>query len=296
LANVESTSPRASLFCATLIQVTVNSHRPTIGVFDSGVGGLTVLGAVARLVPNANYLFFGDTARLPYGTKSQEFVARYASLAAQFLAARGIDLLVIGCNTASALALYDVKSAVSVPVIGVIEPGADAAAAISKSREALVFATEATCASHAYQRALARRGFATHEKACPLLVPLVEEGWTDSPVTEQVARIYTIEALRTASANVDVLVLGCTHYPLLRPLLRRVVPQRIEIVDSAEATARALLHYLDGHDLTAGEPGYKFFVTDSVEKFQKQAPVFLGFAAEDIERADLDAGSSKAGR
>lgn len=281
-------SPRPSRFCATLIQVTANSHRPTIGVFDSGVGGLTVLGAIARLVPNADYLFFGDTARLPYGTKSQEFVARYSSAAARFLAARGIDLLVIGCNTASALALYDVKSAVEIPVIGVIEPGADAAAAVSKSREALVFATEATCASHAYQRALARRGFATHEKACPLLVPLVEEGWVDSPVAEQVARIYTIEALRTASTNVDVLVLGCTHYPLLRPLLRRVVPQRIQIVDSAEATARALLHYLDGHDLATGEPGYKFFVTDSVEKFRKQAPLFLGFAAESVERADLD--------
>jgi glutamate racemase len=271
-----------------LIQVTANSHRPAIGVFDSGVGGLTVLAAIARLVPNADYLFFGDTARLPYGTKSQEFVARYASAAARFLAARGIDLLVIGCNTASALALYDVKSAVDIPVLGVIEPGADAAAAISKSREALVFATEATCASHAYQRALARRGFATHEKACPLLVPLVEEEWVDSPVTEQVARIYTIEALRTASANVDVLVLGCTHYPLLRPLLRRVVPQRIQIVDSAEATARALLCHLEGHDLAAGEPAYKFFVTDSVEKFRRQAPVFLGFAAEAVERADLD--------
>lgn len=283
-------SRRASLFCATLIQVAANSHRPIIGVFDSGVGGLTVLRAIARLVPNADYLFFGDTARLPYGTKSQEFVARYASLAARFLAARGVDLLVIGCNTASALALYDVKSAVPVPVIGVIEPGADAAAAISKSREALVFATEATCSSHAYQRALARRGFATLEKACPLLVPLVEEGWMDSPVTEQVARIYTIEALRNASANVDVLVLGCTHYPLLHQLLRRVVPQRIGIVDSAEATARALLLHLDGHNLTDGEPGYKFFVTDSVEKFRKQAPVFLGFAVENVERADLDAG------
>ncbi len=283
-------SRRASLFCATLIQVAANSHRPIIGVFDSGVGGLTVLRAITRLVPNADYVFFGDTARLPYGTKSQEFVARYASLAARFLAARGIDLLVIGCNTASALALYDVKSAVQVPVIGVIEPGADAAAAISKSREALVFATEATCASHAYQRALARRGFATLEKACPLLVPLVEEGWIENPVTEQVARIYTIEALRNASTNVDVLVLGCTHYPLLRQLLRRVVPQRIGIVDSAEATAHALLRHLDGHNLTAGEPGYKFFVTDSVEKFRKQAPVFLGFAVEDVERADLDAG------
>jgi glutamate racemase len=254
-----------------------------------------VLRAVARLVPNADYLFFGDTARLPYGTKSQEFVARYSTAAARFLAARGIDFLVIGCNTASALALYDIKSAVSIPVIGVIEPGADAAAAISTSREALVFATEATCSSHAYQRALARRGFATLEKACPLLVPLVEEGWLDTPVTEQVARIYAIEALRNASANVDVLVLGCTHYPLLHPLLRRVVPQRIAIVDSAAATARALLPLLNGASLAPGKPSYKFFVTDSVEKFRKLAPLFLGFepgsVAGEVERADLDAGS-----
>jgi glutamate racemase len=281
--------------------VTVHSHRPTIGVFDSGFGGLTVLRAIAQLVPEADYLFFGDTARLPYGSKSQEFVARYSAAAARFLAARGIDLLVVGCNTASALALYDVKSAVPIPVIGVIEPGADAAAALSTSREALVFATEATCASHAYQRALARRGFATHEKACPLLVPLVEEGWLDSPITEEVARIYTIEALRHASANVDVLVLGCTHYPLLLPLLRRVVPQRIAIVDSAAASARALLPLLSSilgaglsstpspDALALGQPRYQFFVTDSVEKFRRHAPLFLGFEAQEVERADLDA-------
>jgi glutamate racemase len=270
--------------------VNSNSHRPVIGVFDSGFGGLTVLRAIAQLLPAADYVFFGDTARLPYGTKSQEFVARYSTAAARFLAARGIDLLVIGCNTASALALYDVKSAVTVPVIGVIEPGADAAAAITASREALVFATEATCASHAYQRALARRGFATHEKACPLLVPLVEEGWLDTPVTEQVARTYTIEALRHASNNVDVLLLGCTHYPLLRPLLRRVVPQRIAIVDSAEATAHALVRMLDADGRTGGGEAarYKFYVTDSVEKFRRLAPLFLGFAADDVERADLD--------
>jgi len=273
--------------------VTSPSHRPAIGVFDSGVGGLTVVAALRRRLPAESILYLGDTARLPYGTKSQEFVARYSAAAARFLVARGIELLVIGCNTASALALYDVKSAVDIPVIGVIEPGADAAAAISASREALVFATEATCSSHAYQRALARRGFATHEKPCPLLVPLVEEGWLDTPVTEQVARVYTIEALRAASANVDVLVLGCTHYPLLHPLLRRVVPQRIHIVDSAEATARALLPMLNGCAVHGGEPAYKFFVTDSVEKFRRQAPLFLGteaqqFPADAVERVDLD--------
>ncbi len=282
--------------------------RPTIAVFDSGVGGLTVLRAVAARVPDADYLYFGDTARLPYGAKSRETIARYVTQAARFLEKLGAGLLVIGCNTASALALYDVKSAVSIPVIGVIEPGADRAAEISASREAVVFATEATVASHAYQRALARRGFATHEKACPLLVPLVEEGWTDHPVTEQVARIYTIEALRVASVNTDVLVLGCTHYPLIQPLLRRVVPQRIQIVDSADCTAHAVQRELGltpqgSQDAPSRPPASgsnlpssisnlqftaRFYVTDSVEKFRRMAPLFLGCEVKNVEHVDLE--------
>lgn len=278
--------------------------RPRIAVFDSGVGGLTVLRASAALVPSADYLYFGDTARLPYGTKSRETVAKYTTEAARFLEQQGIDLLVIGCNTASALALYDVRSAVSVPVIGVIDPGADAAAEISQSREAVVFATEATISSHAYQRALARRGFVTHEKACPLLVPLIEEGWINHQVTEQVARVYTIEALRLASMNTDVLVLGCTHYPLIRSLLRRIVPQKIQIVDSAECTALAVAHELQlpaaARIMSAAAPGpaaaappslsipsCKFFVTDSSEKFHRMAPLFLGFPVNDVQWVNL---------
>ena len=269
------------------------ASRPRIAVFDSGVGGLTVLRAIASIIHDADFLYFGDTARLPYGSKSQTTVARYASEAARFLEAQGATMLVIGCNTASALALYDIKSAVSIPVIGVIEPGADRAAQVSKNREALVFATEATVASHAYQRALARRGFATHEKACPLLVPLVEEGWVEHPVTEQVARIYTIEALRAASVNTDVLVLGCTHYPRLRDLLRRVVPQRIQIVDSAESTAQAVARELGVMTFKPGEHDgcrttYKFFVTDSPDKFRRMAPLFLGFPVEDVNRVEIE--------
>lgn len=264
--------------------------RPTIAVFDSGVGGLTVLHAIVERVPNADYLYFGDTARLPYGSKSRETIARYAIGAAEFLEQKGATLLVIGCNTASAMALYDVKSAVSIPVIGVIEPGADRAAEISQSREAVVIGTEATVAAHAYQRALARRGFATHEKACPLLVPLVEEGWTDHSVTEQVARIYLAEALKAASANTDILVLGCTHYPLLKTMLRRVLPKNIEIVDSAETTAEAVVEELASlaHSISGtAEPTFRFYVTDSVEKFRKMAPIFLGHAVENVEHVDL---------
>jgi glutamate racemase len=269
-----------------------NPRRPRIAVFDSGVGGLTVLRAIAALLPGADYLYFGDTARLPYGTKSQETVARCVTEAGKFLESQGIDMLVIGCNTASALALYDVREAVSIPVIGVIEPGAESAAAASHSREAIVCATEATVSSHAYQRALARRGFATFEKACTLLVPLVEEGWIDHPVTEQVARIYIIEALRLAPANTDVLVLGCTHYPLIKPIIRRVVPQRITIVDSAEATAATVAAELAEEFRAAAtapeaKPSYRFYVTDSTEKFTRMAPLFLGFAVERVEWVDL---------
>ncbi len=262
--------------------------RPKIAVFDSGVGGLTVLRAIAERVPDADYLYFGDTARLPYGSKSRETIARYAIGAAEFLEKKGATLLVIGCNTASAMALYDVKGAVNIPVIGVIEPGADRAAEISQSREAVVIGTEATIAAHAYQRALARRGFATHEKACPLFVPLVEEGWTEHHVTEEVARVYLAEALRAASADTDVLVLGCMHYPLLKPVLRRVVPKNIEIVDSAETTAEAVLEELGPRRPSNSEPPtFRFYVTDSVDKFRRMAPIFLGRAVENVEHVDL---------
>jgi glutamate racemase len=304
---------------------TLRTARPKIAVFDSGVGGLTVLRAIAERIPNADYLYFGDTARLPYGSKSRETIARYAIGAAQFLEQKGSTLLVIGCNTASAMALYDVKGAVRIPVIGVIEPGADRAAEISQSREAVVIGTEATVAAHAYQRAPARRGVATHEKACPLLVPLVEEGWTDHSVTEQVARIYLAEALKAASANTDILVLGCTHYPLLKTMLRRVVPKNIEIVDSAETTAEAVVEELEDsarqqtaaaavagnrasfesaerraaatrssqEDKAKGTPDrlaeatFQFYVTDSVEKFRRMAPIFLGHEVENVEHVDL---------
>jgi glutamate racemase len=272
------------------------SLRPKIAVFDSGVGGLTVLRAIVERIRNADYIYFGDTARLPYGSKSRETIARYAIGAAQFLEKQGATLLVIGCNTASAMALYDVKAAVKIPVIGVIEPGADRAAEVSASREAIVIGTEATVAAHAYQRALARRGFATHEKACPLFVPLVEEGWTDHPVTEQVAKIYLAEALKASSAHTDVLVLGCTHYPLIKDVLRRVLPARVAIVDSAESTAVAVVEELretterspsTDPKAALGEPSFRFYVTDSVEKFRRMAPLFLGRPVEDVEHVDL---------
>ncbi|PYX02512.1 MAG: glutamate racemase, partial [Acidobacteria bacterium] len=213
------------------------TRRPIVGVFDSGVGGLTVLKALLELIPAADYLYFGDTARLPYGSKSVETVARYATQASQFLEHCGSQLLVIACNTATALALDKITQVCRVPVVGVIEPGAERASTASQKRKVVVIGTEATISSQAYRKALEARGVQAKEKACPLLVPLVEEGWTEHLVTEQVARIYLDEAFQDSFKSADVLVLGCTHYPLLKPLLRRVAPAHVTIVDSAESTA-----------------------------------------------------------
>jgi glutamate racemase len=275
------------------------SQAVRIGVFDSGFGGLTVLRALLQTVPGAEYLYFGDTARLPYGSKSAETVARYASEAARFLEQQGAELLVIACNTATALALPLIRDAVSVDVIGVVEPGAQQASAISRTRRAVVIGTEATICSHAYRNALASLNIEAREKACPLLVPLVEEGWVDNPVTEQVARIYLDESFADGFASADVLLLGCTHYPLLKPLLSRVAPGNVTLVDSAESTAVAVLKLLASTGFGARgiqplEPRenqlkstMKFFVTDSKEKFQRLGKLFLGRPITNIAHVEL---------
>ncbi len=272
----------------------MTTRRPTIGVFDSGVGGLTVLKALLELIPGADYAYFGDTARLPYGSKSVETVARYAVEAAHYLESHGAQMLVIACNTATALALDRITATTRVPVVGVVEPGAEAAASATKNHKAVVIGTEATVSSHAYLKALQSRGLSAREKACPLLVPLVEEGWIEHPVTEQVARIYLGEAFADGFDEADVLVLGCTHYPLLKPLLHRVAPDHVEIVDSAESTARTVASHLrqlvplpeDSEERRAAQR-MKFFATDSVQKFQRLGERFLGRAIEDVQHVDL---------
>jgi glutamate racemase len=270
-------------------------RRPTIGVFDSGFGGLTVLKALLELIPGADYIYFGDTARLPYGSKTVETVARYAVEAAHYLEAHAAQVLVIACNTATALALDRIESAVHVPVVGVVEPGAEAAASASQNRKVVVIGTEATVSSHAYRRALEVRSVRAREKACPLLVPLVEEGWLEHPVTEQVARIYLDEAFADGFQEADVLVLGCTHYPLLKPLLHRVAPPHVAIVDSAESTASVVASRMQellppspaGSEERRGAPRLKFFATDSVDKFRRLGERFLSHPIEDIQHVDL---------
>jgi len=268
-------------------------------VFDSGVGGLTVLRALVERIPGADYLYFGDTARLPYGSKSAATVAHYAVGAVHYLQDHGAEMLVIACNTATALALDPIRAASRVPVLGVVEPGAQAAAFVTTNRKVAVIATEATISSHAYRRALEAKGIAVREKACPLFVPLVEEGWLEHPVTEQVARIYLSETFDEDFHDADVLVLGCTHYPLIKPLLRRVAPRHVNIVDSAESTANAVAEQLRLEPLEPptdpekkkterrSDPRLKFFATDSVEKFKRMGTRFLGHPVEDVEHVDL---------
>jgi glutamate racemase len=272
----------------------MNTRRPTIGVFDSGVGGLTVLKALLELIPDADYLYFGDTARLPYGSKSAETVARYALGASNFLQHYGTEMLVIACNTATALALPQITQAAKVPVVGVVEPGAEQASISSKNRKVVVIGTEATVSSHAYERALKARGVEAKEKACPLFVPLVEEGWIEHPVTEQVARIYLDEAFADGYGSADVLVLGCTHYPLLKPLLHRVAPKDVTIVDSAHSTAQSVASQLQAAPIPTpadperrAHPRLRFFGTDSVEKFKRLGARFLGFPIDDVQHVDL---------
>jgi glutamate racemase len=271
------------------------SNTPTIGVFDSGFGGLTVLKALLEAVPNADYLYFGDTARLPYGSKSADTVARYACEAARFLEHQGAGLLVIACNTATALALEQIRKTASVEVVGVIEPGAQQAAAVTRTKKAVVIGTEATISSHAYRNALAKFHIDSHEKACPLLVPLVEEGWIDHGVTKEIAGIYLGEAFADGFSAADVLLLGCTHYPLLKPVLQKVVPTGVTLVDSAESTAHAVAKLLNQQAERAASRGalssysakIKFFVTDSAQKFQRLGKLFLGRPMTNVVHVEL---------
>jgi glutamate racemase len=274
----------------------------TIGVFDSGFGGLTVLRALLPLIPAAHYIYLGDTARLPYGSKSRQTIARYAVSSAKFLHDQGADLLVVACNTATALALPDIQEALPIPVIGVIQPGAEAALhtsappdgkAAAAPANVLVLATPATVQSRAYTQALTSLGLQASEKACPLLVPLVEEGWINHPVTDEVLRIYLLEALADAP-NASALLLGCTHYPLLKPAFEsalRNLHHPMRIIDSAHATAQAtaalVTERFPGLTPSPAGPTCTFYATDSIEKFQRLGSNFLGQPVDKVNLLDL---------
>ena len=262
----------------------------TIGVFDSGFGGLTVLRELLPLIPGAHYIYLGDTARLPYGSKSPTTIARYAVESARFLANRGADHLVIACNTASALAMREIVESVHIPVTGVIAPVIQMTQRRHQNANTLILATTATVQSHAYRVSCEERGLRPTEKACPLLVPLIEEGWIDHPVTRDVLRIYLREALDLCSPQ--VVILGCTHYPLIAPLVSetlRELGSNAEVVDSAQATASVVSQALNLTRSSAGLSNATFecYATDSVEKFARLGGQFLGQPMFHVELLDL---------
>ena len=272
----------------------MSDARP-IGLFDSGVGGLTVLDAVARRLPDENLLYLGDTARLPYGTKSPETVRRYARRAVGLLLSRGVKAVVVACNTATALALDAIAEIVDVPLVGVVEPGARAALRVlsalpeaDRGAPVAVLATEATVASDAYGRAI--RALDPRHRvlnvACPLFVPLAEEGWTENEVARAAAARYLAPV---ADAGARVVVLGCTHYPLLKRTIAAALPPRTILIDSAEATAEALVSLLPPELRRNGGPGGEthLLVTDSSERLRQVAARFLGREAAALELVDL---------
>ncbi len=279
---------------------TAAQRNLSIGVFDSGVGGLTVLRALLERLPHEDFVYLGDTARLPYGTKSPGSIRQYALQAARQLHARGVKCLVVACNTASATALDALTQEFApVPVIGVLEPGAAAACRATKRGRIAVLATESTVRGGAYQAAIARRwpGAVVTARACPLFVALAEEGWTEGPVVEGIAHRYLDDVFVVAdeATRPDTLLLGCTHFPVLAPVLARVLGPAVGIVDSAATTAASLEQALVERGLarpTGGPAGkVQLLATDGAERFARVGAVFLGrpLQAADVEIVDLTA-------
>ena len=264
-----------------------------VGVFDSGVGGLTVAREVVAALPAEDLAYLGDTARVPYGTRSPETVRRYAARNVRVLERLGLKALVVACNTASAVALDDLRASFHGPVLGVVEPGAERAAAATHTGHIGVLATATTVSSGAYSNALRtlEPSLRVRALACPLFVPLAEEGWVDGEVPEAVAHRYLAPL---AGTDVDTIVLGCTHYPLLRPVIERVAQQvagrPLAVIDSAGAVAKALATRLragDGLRQDDGKGRRRFLVTDSLDGFARLAPSFFGAEAADVRLVDV---------
>jgi glutamate racemase len=259
--------------------------RP-IGVFDSGIGGLTVLKEIIRQLPHESTIYLGDTARVPYGIRSSETVIRYSFENTKFLSSKDIKLLVIACNTASSVSLDLIKNSVSIPVIGVIEPGAKAAVKSTKNKKIGVIGTEATVKSNAYTKAIKAidESIEIFSLACPLFVPLVEEGWTEGDIAAMIAGQY-LKGLK--AEGIDTIVLGCTHYPLLKKVIAEVIGDDVILIDSAVETSLEIKSILGVLGLNRGPeamPFNKFYVTDSTERFLKVGENFLGHKIEQIEK------------
>ncbi len=263
-----------------------------IGVFDSGIGGLTVAREIMRNLPSEKIVYFGDTARLPYGNKSKETIIRFSRQITRFLLRQDVKAIVIACNTASAFALETLKKEIDIPVIGVIDAGAAVAASVTKNRRVGVIGTVGTIGSGIHAEHLHRLDpeIEVIGKACPLFVPLAEEGWLDDPVTEAVAHRY-LDSLK--ERDIDTLILGCTHYPLLRSLIGRVMGSHVRLVNPAYETALELKQLLEDRDMLCPSAGtedfpYRFFVSDLAEEFKKFANSILPYDVEMTRKVNLE--------
>jgi glutamate racemase len=260
-----------------------------IGIFDSGIGGLTVLKEILGELPRESTLYLGDTARVPYGIRSPETVTRYSFETTRFLSSKGIKILVVACNTVSSISLEAIRSSLSIPVVGVIEPGARAAVSVTHNKKIGVIGTEATIRSNSYTRAIHAIDGAVEVfgLSCPLFVPLVEEGWTEGAIAEMTAERYLT---RIKDKGIDTLVLGCTHYPLLKGVLSTIMGKNVSLIDSAIETSREIKSVLSRMALLRKTPDpalRRYYVTDSPDKFREIGERFLGMKIEYIKKIEL---------
>lgn len=267
----------------------MNNSNP-IGIFDSGIGGLTVVKSIDSSLASENIIYFGDTARVPYGSKSNSTIIEYSIQDAKFLFSKNVKLIVVACNTASSVALEKLRSEFDIPVIGMIEPGAKAAIEVTKNKKIGVIGTDSTVSNRAYSNALLNldTSIEVFEKACPLFVPLAEEGWISHKATKLIAEEYLNELKQK---NIDTLILGCTHYPILRDIIQEVVGDDVTLIDSGSAASVEVENYLNGRGIknTSNNLGsHEYYVSDVPKKFKQIAERFLGREVEQVNKVDLE--------
>lgn len=267
----------------------MNKSNP-IGIFDSGIGGLTVVKSVDQFLASESIIYFGDTARVPYGSKSNSTIIEYALQDAKFLLSKNVKLIVVACNTASSVAIDKLRSEFEIPVIGMIEPGAKAAIETSKNKRIGVIGTDSTISNRAYSNELLKldNSLEVFEKACPLFVPLAEEGWTNHKATKLIAEEYLIEL---KNKDIDTLILGCTHYPILKDIIQEVVGENVTLIDSGSASSVEVEVYLSGRGIknTSNILGsHEYYVSDVPKKFKQIAERFLGREVEHVNKIDLE--------
>jgi glutamate racemase len=267
----------------------MNKSNP-IGIFDSGIGGLTVIKSLDSSLANENIIYFGDTARVPYGSKSNQKVIEYSVQDAKYLLSKNVKMIVVACNTASSIALESLRKEFNIPILGMIEPGAKAAIKATKNKRIGVIGTEATISNKAYSTALLKKdnSLQVFEKACPLFVPLAEEGWVDHKATKIIAEEYLSELKKE---KIDTLILGCTHYPILRNVIQEVIGKNVKLIDSGSAASVEVEDYLSGRGLRNSSNNLglqQYYVSDVPRKFKEMAEIFLGRKIDHVEKIDLE--------